>query len=83
MVWDVTLLWPFVVISQTFLQLILHNLDVEVPIHLAINLAGKSRPFPEHTAPHHQGTTTKLHSPFHKPITEALPWPFPDPFLAI
>ncbi|KZT01663.1 uncharacterized protein LAESUDRAFT_795612, partial [Laetiporus sulphureus 93-53] len=77
------ILHSFTSILQAILQLILQNADIKVCIHPAINLAGIPHTIPAHTAPHHQGSTSKLLGPFHQPITEALPWLLPHPFPSI
>ena len=55
----------------------------KVSIHPPINLGCISRPFPEHAAPDHQRTSSKLDCPLHKPITQPLSWHFSHPFLPI
>src|SRR5260370_27556666 len=66
--------WGFAIILEGSLEIILHNLAVEVSIHPPINLACISWPFPGHTAPHHKCTTTKLLAPFHE-VVRASPSP--------
>src|ERR1700761_7324113 len=57
---------------QGSLKIILQNLAVEVLIHLPINLAQISNPFPGHTTPYHDGTSTKLEGTIYCPVTQAL-----------
>src|SRR3954451_2849875 len=59
--------------GKGFLEFILQDLGVKLPIHLPINLACKSNSLPQHAASHHQRSTPKLHSLLHQPITQALP----------
>ena len=54
------ILGVFVVKLQAWLKVILQNLSVEVNIHPPINPSSKSRPFPQHTAPNHEWSTTKF-----------------------
>ena len=62
------------------LQATLHNLDVKVPTHPPINLAGISNPLPQHTASNHQRASSKLQGSFHKSITNTLSCLFPHLF---
>src|SRR5947207_2345112 len=48
-----------VIESKAFLKFILHDLGVELPIHLSINLASILNSLPQHTAPHHQRSTRR------------------------
>src|SRR3954462_13753665 len=49
--------------GKAFLKFILHDLGVELPIYLPINLASIPNSLPQHTAPHHQGSTPIFESP--------------------
>src|SRR5215471_10001124 len=69
----------FSIEGKTFLEFILQDLGVKLPIHPPINLACISHPLPQHTAPHHQRPTPKLNSLLHQPITQALPSLLPSP----
>ena len=71
--------YGFVIKFQAGLKIIIQNADIEVCIHLPINLACKAHSIPQHTAPHHQRTSSKLQCTFHQPITQALSIPFPCP----
>src|SRR6266852_1862966 len=73
----------FVEIFKAVLKIIIQNADVEVSIHSPINLACIAHTIPQHTTPHHHGTTPKLECTLHQPITQTLPSLFPDPLPSI
>jgi hypothetical protein len=55
----------FAKVSDAFLKVLLQDLEVEVPIHPPINFACILNTIPQHAAPHHQRSTTKLQGPLH------------------
>ncbi len=66
----------FAIVGKAFLEFILQDLGVELPIHLSINLASKSNSLPQHAAPHHQRSTPELLSPLNQPVIQVLSWLF-------
>ena len=64
-------------------QVILQNIEGNIPIHPSINLASISKPLLYHTAPNYQRYTSKLQGSFHQFITQTLSGLFPPPFHAI
>ena len=53
-------------ILKAILQCILQDADIEVGVHLALNLHHVSRPLPPKTAPEHQTFTAILHCALHQ-----------------
>src|SRR6266487_1973160 len=63
---DITCRLP--IIAEAGLKIFLQNLDVKVPIHSPINLAGIPNSIPQHAAPDHHRSSPKLLSPLNQPI---------------
>src|SRR5882724_805612 len=70
----------FVIVGNTVLEFILQDLGVELCIHPPINLACIPNSLPQHAAPDHQRSSSKLDSLLHQPITQALPSLLPSTF---
>src|SRR3954452_19984036 len=71
--------WSFPIILQALLKVIIQNLSVKVRIHPPFNPAHVSWSLPQHTAPYHHRTSSKLICPLNQPITEALSNPLVGP----
>src|SRR5256885_17221947 len=71
----------FAIVGKAFLEFILQDLGIELPIHLSINLACIPNSLPQHAAPHHQRSTSKLLSLLHQSVTQTLSnlFPYPSP----
>src|SRR5436190_10630668 len=70
----------FAIVDKAFLEFILQDLGVKLPIHLPINLAAIPNSFPQHAAPHHQRSTPKLLSLLHQSVAQTLSKFFPNSY---
>src|SRR5215471_15044982 len=75
---DITCRFPIII--KAGLKVLFQNLEIKIPIHPPINLAGIARSIPQHAAPDHCRSPPKLLSTLHQPIIQALPSLFPHPF---
>src|SRR5215471_17420893 len=71
---DITCRFP--IIAKAGLKVLLQNLDVKVPIHPPINLAGIARSIPQHAAPDHHRSPPQT-SEYPAPAYHSSP---PQPF---
>ena len=65
------ILVPFLEVLDGLLEFILQNANIKVSIHPALNPSGIANSFPTHTAPHHQGSTSKLDSGLNQSVCYA------------
>jgi hypothetical protein len=73
------ILAPFLEVLNRFLEFILQNAGIKVSIHPALNSSGIANSFLAYTAPHHQGSPSKLDSGLNQSVTKPLSLLLPGP----